>query len=242
MKTAVRFLTWPRISRLVESSVHSACLQTDPTQTQFNKLLKEAKQSVLEPPAPKIKLKMPEPAPKITLKFGSRGSPPAAEAAPAPQTNGANGTPANGTRRNPFGASGAAAPAPNLDQLERARSTSGSVQSPTPSIPATAVVKNEEGARNSPAVPAAGFSIQRAVSQTVSTPGLPVAGMPPPSTPSVPANNMYLTSGYATSFQHQPQYQAPKPAALESKFRPPGKGKFQMFTLLCIFINIRRCC
>ncbi|CAG8956866.1 hypothetical protein HYFRA_00012321 [Hymenoscyphus fraxineus] len=190
-------------------------------QTHFNKLFKEAKQSVQEPPpAPKIKLKVPEPAPKITLKFGSRGSP-AAETTPAPQTNGANGTPANGTRRNPFGASGAPAPAPSLDQLERARSTSGSAQSPTPSN--SGVVKNEEVARNSPAVSAA-VANPRASSQTaVSTPGLPV--MPPPSTPGVPANNMYSAGGYATSFQHQPQYQAPKPVT-ESRFRLPGKGKF----------------
>ncbi|CAG8972979.1 hypothetical protein HYALB_00008339 [Hymenoscyphus albidus] len=160
-------------------------------QTHFNELFKEAKQSVQEPPpAPKIKLKVPEPAPKITLKFGSRGSP-AAETTPAPQTNGANGTPANGTRRNPFGASGAAAPAPSLDQLERARSTSGSAQSPTPSN--SGVVKNEEVARNSPAVSAA-VANPRASSQTaVSTPGLPV--MPPPSTPGVPANNMYSAGG-----------------------------------------------
>jgi hypothetical protein len=171
----------------------------------------------------------PQPTPKITLKLGGRGSP---VESPAPQTNGSNGTPANGTRRNPFGGSSSTAtPAPNLDQLERAKSASGSVSSPTPSV--VAPVKNEEGARNSPAIPAVGYTNHRGASQAVSTPGLPTPsiGMPPPSTPGVTnngitnnGNNTYTASGYAQSFPHQPQF-PPQHSSFESKWRQPGKSK-----------------
>ena len=140
--------------------------------------------------------------------------------------------PANGTRRNPFvGSYSAAAPAPSLDQLERARSASNSAPSPTPSN--SAPVKNEEVARNSSAVPAAGYNNNyRANTQAVSTPGLPGtgSGMPPPSTPGLPnsnnnnAANLYASSGYAQSFPHQPQYQT-QHSAFESKWRQPGKCK-----------------
>ncbi|RDL33112.1 Bromodomain-containing protein [Venustampulla echinocandica] len=192
-------------------------------QTHFNKLFREAKQAVQEPTAPKIKLKMPEQqqAPKITLKFGGGRTSPTGS--PAPQTNGANGTPANGTRRNPFGGTySSATPVPSLGQLDRARSMSGGVPSPTPSN--AAVVKNEEGARNSPALPAAGYTNPRATSQAVSTPGVTGGGMPPPSTPGIPpSNNIYTPSGYAQSFQHQAQPPV-QTSVFDSKFRQPGKN------------------
>lgn len=168
---------------------------------------------------------MPEPGPKITLKFGPGGSraSPADSPAPqlAPQTNGLNGTAPNGlSRRNPFGGShSTATPIPNLEQLERARSMSGSVPSPTPSN--SAPVKNEEAARNSPAL-APGYNTYRGGSQAVSTPGLSGNGMPPPSTPGLP--NIYSQGGYAQSFNHQPQYQPPNPS-FDSKWRQPGKSK-----------------
>jgi hypothetical protein len=182
--------------------------------------LKEAKQAVPEPVGPKIKLKMPEPAPKILLKFGGGGKASPADS-PAPQTNGSNGsdTPVNGTgRRNPFGGS-SSTPVPTLDQLERARSMSGSVASPTPSN--AALVKNEEGARNSPAI-AVGYAYGGS-SQAVSTPGLNGSGMGPPSTPGLPQQNQYSQGSYAQSFNHQAQYQPPNPG-YESKWRQPGKG------------------
>ena len=97
---------------------------------------------------------------------------------------------------------------------------SDSVASPTSSN--AAVVKNEEGARNSPAIPP-GYGY-RGVSQTVSTPGLNGSGMPPPSTPGLPQQNQYSQGGYAQSFNHQPQYQPPNPS-YESKWRQSGKGK-----------------
>lgn len=182
----------------------------------------EAKQAIPEPAGTKIKLKVsnPDAGPRITLKFpaGGKASP---RDSPAPQTNGAgnHGVPMNGTaRRNPFGGShSSATPVPSLDQLERARSMSGSVASPTPS--SAAPVKNED-ARNSPAI-VAGFN-HRAPSQAVSTPGLNGNGMPPPSTPGLP--NQYSQGGYAQSFNHSTQYHPPN-LGFDSKWRQPGKSK-----------------
>lgn len=183
----------------------------------FYKKLKEAKQAVPDPAGTKIKLKLPDAASRITLKLGgTRGSP---AGSPAPQANGSNsnGVPVNGAgRRNPFGGSySSATPIPSLDQLERARSMSGSVDSPTTSnaVP----VKNEE-TRNSPAIPPG--QNNRSMSVALSTPGLNGNGMPPPSTPGL--SNNYTQSGFAQSFSHQPQY-TPNPA-FESKWRQPGKN------------------
>ena len=166
---------------------------------------------------------MPESAPKILLKFGGGGGGGKASPAdsPAPLTNGSNSSdvPVNGTiRRNPFGGS-SSTPVPVLDQLERARSISGSVPSPTPSN--AALVKSEEGARNSPAIaPGYGYRIS---SQVASAPGLNGNGMPPPSTPGLPQQNQYPQGGYAQSFNHQAQYQSPTPS-YESKWRQAGQG------------------
>ncbi|PMD38186.1 Bromodomain-containing protein-like protein [Hyaloscypha variabilis F] len=191
-------------------------------QSSFKKLFQEAKAVVAEPAGPKIKLKMPEPGPKITLKFGGSRASPADSPAPqpAPQTNGSNGVAANGlSRRNPFGGSHAVpTPLPSLDQLDRARSMSGSVPSPTTSN--SGLVKNEDVARNSPAL-APNYNSYRGGSQGVSTPGLSGNGMPPPSTPGL--QNIYSQGGgYAQSFNHQPPYQPPNPS-FDSKWRQPGK-------------------
>jgi hypothetical protein len=178
---------------------------------------------VPEPTGTKIKLKLPE-VPRITLKIGPKGSP---AGSPAPQVNGANGAAVNGAgRRNPFGGStSVAATSPSLDQLEKARSMSSSVASPTTSN--AGPVKSEEVARNSPALTAGqGFG---APSQAFSTPGLNESGMPPPSAPG--NSNNYTPSGYAQSFNHQSQYHAPNPA-FESKWRQPGKGQFRDSNLL----------
>lgn len=192
-------------------------------QTFFNKEFKAAKLAVPESAGPKIKLKMPEAPSRITLKIGPKASP---VGSPAPQTNGVNGNtaPVNGTsRRNPFGGSySSATPVPTLDQLDRARSMSGSVPSPTPSN--AAPVKNEDVNRNSPALPA-GQTSYRAPSQAVSTPSVNGNGMPPPSTPGIPQN--YTSGGYAQSFNHQSNYHVPTPnPASESKFRQPGKSEY----------------
>lgn len=189
----------------------------------FKQILQEAKAAVPEPASTKIKLKLNDVAPKekIMLKFGSKASP-AASPAPqlAPQPNGsANASGAtNGTsRRNPFSASySSTTPAPSLDQLERARSASGSASSPTPSN--SAPVKNEEGARNSPAIPAT--YNYRGSSQAISTPGLSGNGMPPPSTPSL--SNSFNAGGYAQSFSHHTQ-QSTVNSGFEAMWRAPGK-------------------
>ncbi|KAE8451051.1 hypothetical protein EG329_004723 [Mollisiaceae sp. DMI_Dod_QoI] len=187
----------------------------------FKKILQEAKAVVHEPAGTKIKLKLNDSAPKekIMLKFGSKSSP-AASPAPqlAPQANGSTGGVAatNGaSRRNPFGGS-STTPAPSLDQLERARSASGSAPSPTPS--GSALVKNEEGARNSPAI-AAAYNY-RGSSQAISTPGLSGSGMPPPSTPGLP--NTFNLGGYAQSFNHHAQ-QSSVNSGFEAMWRAPGK-------------------
>jgi hypothetical protein len=182
---------------------------------------------VPEPAGTKIKLKLNDgPKEKIMLKFGSKASPAASPAPPAPQllpqTNGSTSAAVatNGSsRRNPFGGSqSSATPAPSLDQLERARSASGSAPSPTPSN--SAWVKKEDAPRNSPAV-AAGYNY-RATSQAVSTPGLSGSGMLPPSTPGLP--NAYSSGGYAQSFNHQAQQNSLN-SSFEAMWRAPGKGK-----------------
>jgi len=169
----------------------------------------------------RIKLRIPEPGPKILLKFGGGGGKASRADSPAPQTNGSNGSDvsANGTvRRNPFGGT-SSTPVPVLDQLERARSISGSVHSPTPS--SAAIVRSEEGARSSPAI--APGQLYRGSSHTASTPSLNGNGMPPPSTPGLPQQTSLSQGGYAQSFNHQAHYQAPAPS-YESRWRPAGKG------------------
>ncbi|KAB8305050.1 hypothetical protein EYC80_004353 [Monilinia laxa] len=122
-------------------------------ETFFKKELEKARKAVPEPVTPKIKLnvKASEPTPKITLRVGV-GSGGRAADSPAPLTSGSNGTATSGTssngepRRNPFGGShSTATPAPNLGQLERARSMSNSAASPSPS--AAVPVKSEDALR-----------------------------------------------------------------------------------------------
>lgn len=169
--------------------------------------------------------KAPPPQPsqnqRITLKLsGQKGSPTPTPVVQPNNSNG-NGPQANGTgRRNPFGGSASVATGvPSLDQLERARSMSGSVASPT--VSSAGAVKHEDGRRNSPAL--APNTNYRASSQAVSTPGLNSAGMLPPSTPGLGQTHSQ-PGGFAQSFNQQPQYPIPNPA-FESKWRQPGKGK-----------------
>ncbi|KAH9220586.1 hypothetical protein DL95DRAFT_357236 [Leptodontidium sp. 2 PMI_412] len=198
----------------------------------FTKLITNAKRDAPDgapvvPVGPKIKLQIKQPqatipAPsaqqKYTLKFPGRPTP---VDSPTPQAairaNGSAGlAAANGAGgRNPFAS---ATPAPSLEQLERARSASGSVPSPTPS--SAALVKNEEAGRNSPAG-LAPFNNLRGSSQAVLSPGLTANGMLPPTTPG--ASNVYNAGGYAQSFNHQAQYNPPNPS-FDSKWRQPGKN------------------
>ncbi|TVY19201.1 Chromatin structure-remodeling complex subunit rsc1 [Lachnellula arida] len=220
---------WNNAWQFNEDGSEISVLATE-LQTAFQKLLQEAKKYIHVPePANKIRLKMPEPAPKITLKLGGRPSP---ADSPAPQTNGSNGAALNGaSRKNPFVASvSGTTPLPNLDPLERAKSTSDSAASPTPSN--SAAVKNEEVAHKSPAIQTANYNNYRPPSQPASTPGPPGNGMLPPSTPGLPTPglptpglptpNLFNSGGYAQSFQHPTTYQAPNPA-VDNKWRPEGQ-------------------
>ncbi|KAJ8058155.1 hypothetical protein OCU04_013010 [Sclerotinia nivalis] len=205
-------------------------------ETFFKKTLEEAKKAMPEPVIPKIKInvKAPEPTPKITLRVGV----PRVADSPAPLTNGSNGTVTSATssnsetRRNPFGGShSTATPAPNLGQLERARSMSNSAASPilSNSVP----VKSEEALRKSPAAPIQ--STPRPISQTVSTPTPAPSNMLPPHTPNASNHNSYNQGGYAQSFNHQPAN-----LGLESKFRAPGKNaSHAMITNLSIATHPR---
>lgn len=197
---------------------------TNTAQQSFQKYLKEASTAVPDPVAPKIKLKLAgeqlasTPATKFTLKISNKSSP---AVTPAPPTNGSNSSnpAANGTsRRNPFNVPQASATPAVVDQLESAKSVSGSAASPSPSIitPAAAV-KNEEAARNSPAL--VGSNGVRSASQASSTPAAASGtAMAPPSTPGLPNLNTYSAAGYAQSFP-QPNLE------FESKLRQPGQSK-----------------
>lgn len=214
--------------------------------------IEQAKAVVPEPAGPKIKLKLPETsAPKITLKFGSKtASTESPVPQPSPHLNGTNGKAApvalsplapivngnNGTsRQNPFrGSQSSGTPVPSLDQLEHARSVSGSVPSPTPSN--STLVKNEEAARNSP-MPA-GYNNSRGPSQAASTPVPAPVAMAPPSTPGLP--NLYTQSGYAQSFNHQGQFQNPNPS-FDSKWRQPGKS-MRPSLIIILSADERSCC
>ncbi|KAG9247018.1 Bromodomain-containing protein-like protein [Calycina marina] len=191
----------------------------------FGKDLDMARKYVPGPPAPKkITLKInanknnqpTPPPPRITLKMSRQASPPAL----AGLSNGINDNAAAATdvgRRNPFGGFVATAAAvPSLDPLDRARSMSGSVASPT--VSAISAVKNEDMPRTSPAL--APTTIHRASSQAASTPGL--TGMHPPSTPGFAATYPQ-TGGYTQSFSHPAQYPVHN-SAFDTKWRQPGKN------------------
>lgn len=170
-----------------------------------------------------------EPTPKITLRMGGRPSPADSPAPPA-VPNGRENSPQNnaGPRRNPFGSSQKSSTAvPSLDQLDRARSFSGSAASPTPST--SAVVKNEEGSKNSPSLPPTAMSLNQSSSDGLnrSTSGLHLNGnsmLPPNSaTPGLPATPNFTSSMPGSSYNPVPAYHTPN-SSFESKWRQPGKG------------------
>lgn len=206
--------------------------------------LAEAKQAVPEPSQQKIKLKMssaPEvPTPKITLRVGAKASPVvSANTTPAPATNGSapTQTPAGvAPSRNPFGGSHAAStPVPNIGQLERTRSFSGTL--PSPSLVPAATVKREDSTRQSPATavpavtPSLGQNQDRSSSQATSH--APPNTMLPPTTPGL-TNGSY--HGSTTTPVHHNPYASSSPQVkglgfMESKWRQAGKG---MYLTRCI--------
>lgn len=207
---------------------------TNVHQKSFHKYLTKAKQAQ---PGPKIKLKLPDPpaaGPKITLKLGAKGSP---TATPTPTTNGSNTVQNGTTRRNPFGASSnVSTPVPALDPIERAKSASVQAASPSPAIVAS--VKDEESARNSPAVlapPNLPNGI-RSTSQASSTPVPAGAAMLPPTTP---GPGIHTTPAAATPI---PNLVPPPPIPqinpqFESQWRQPGQGEHAFIRLNSLLIG-----
>jgi hypothetical protein len=188
----------------------------------------------LEPAQPKLKLKMSapaEPTPKITFRMGEKPSP-ADSPAPLGVMNGGGNPDQNGTavRRNPFGSSQRLANAvPSLDHLDRARSFSGSVSSPTPS--ASAMVKNEDGPKNSPSLPPATPNYNQTTVMARSLSGLHTNG-------SSMLPMTHATPGFAPSSNLGPTILGPYGSQLayhatnpnyESKWRQSGKGELSFF-------------
>lgn len=183
---------------------------------------------------------IPEPTPKITLRMGGRPSP--AES-PAPATlNGRGNSPQNGVglRRNPFGNSqkSSTAAIPSLEQLERARSFSGSVASPSPST--SALIKNEEGSKLSPSLPPAAISLNQNNSNGLnrSASSLHLNGnsmLPPTSTAPVSTTANFASAMPGAIYNPVPAYHNQN-SSFESKWRQPGKGISSLFSravLLC---------
>ncbi|CAL3972432.1 hypothetical protein PZA11_004449 [Diplocarpon coronariae] len=201
---------------------------------EIKKIVPDGAASAVAPAAPPVRIRLTHnksttPAPasgkKLFVKFG-RSKEPRPVQSSAPQLTGqadgllrtpsTNGVPS----RNPFAS---AVSAPNIEQLERAKSAQGSVVSPTPSN--SAHVKNEEAARNSPVALTPNNNL-RGPSQNVSTLGL-TNGMLAPTVPAQP--NTLSFGGYAQSFSHhtqshsQSQFHAPNPS-FDSRWRQPGKS------------------
>lgn len=187
----------------------------------FEAELAKAKAVVQEPPQPKIKLRVPQsqesPAPtgpkKITIHVG--GSRAQTTASPAPQAaTPGSATPAdggaNGTTAQRFGGGSGAPGAPmSVPQLDRMRSMSGAVASPSPPIPG---VKQELPNGQSPAAtPRLGGAPPQP------SPFAPSAHMPPQPQflpPGAPVQNGY----------HAPPVERPQPIYNKIK-RAPGRGK-----------------
>jgi hypothetical protein len=161
--------------------------------------------------------------------MGGRPSP-ADSPAPLVAPNGRANSPQNSTglRRNPFGSSQKSSNAvPSLEQLDRARSFSGSVASPTPST--SAMVKNEEGSKNSPSLPPATVSLNQHSSNGINRSGSGVhingtSMLPPTSaTPGLPATPNFTSTVPGSSYNPLSAYHTPN-SSFESKWRQPGKG------------------
>ncbi|KFY03259.1 hypothetical protein V490_00238 [Pseudogymnoascus sp. VKM F-3557] len=181
----------------------------------FNKRLAAAKKVVQEPPQQKLTLKVsaPEAGPKIMLRMGAKGSP--AESpreTPNPNIN------VNGASSREAVPGSLARPASAVGRIDRGRSISGSVNSPTLSV--AAPVKSED--RPSPSMQPS------SVGQMAGAQGLQLNGvsMAPPTGlgPAVAANGHHL-NGAVPGYGHmQPSpYQPPPVPTFDSKWRLPGK-------------------
>lgn len=196
----------------------------------FNKRLAAAKKVVPEPPQPKLKLKVsaPEPAPKIMLRMGVKESP--AETpiqTPSPIISSTN-VPQSGITVRGTALAGASTGTPSLVHIDRGRSISRSVASPTLSV--SAPVKSE--GRPSPSIlPSA--TVQTTSVQNGTTIQVNGSVMPSPAriSPGVPTNGALL-NGISTAghgYGQPSPYHVPPTPSLDSKWRPPGKGKSPSF-------------
>lgn len=152
-----------------------------------------------EPAQPKIKLKVgqvevPSSSKKITIHVGRGGS----ADSPAPHTTQSADSPASSANVNGIGRPGLPGQ-PNLGHLEKARSVSASVASPSPSL--NVGLKTEDSAHMSPA----------GLSQPLTTiPGQATPGFPRPQVPPAPAQPP-LVNGFVE----------------QKKLRADGKGSLR---------------
>lgn len=191
----------------------------------FKSRVAEARKVVPEPelPQPKLKLKVtapePTPTPKIMFRMGTKES---STESPAQTPRQAPGTPAdtasNGNAARGVASTGQPSAPPSVAHLERGRSVSGPLDSPSVPQPAPASVKHED--RRSPsAVP----------STAGQTPTAPHSGnaqtnessMPPP-TGVTPTG---VTNGTLPLAVTHGQVQPSSIPSLDAKWRPPGKGE-----------------
>lgn len=158
------------------------------------------------------------------LRMGAKGSP--AESpreTPNPNASIANTPLPNGASSREAAPGSSVRPASAIGHIDRGRSISGSVNSPTLSV--SAPVKSED--RPSPSMQPSSVN-QIAGAQGFSTTQLNGVSMAPPTGlgPAVAANGHHLngtTPGYG-NMQPSP-YQPPPVPSFDSKWRLPGKGK-----------------
>lgn len=157
------------------------------------------------------------------LRMGAKGSPAESPRETPPNTSTTITPLANGTSSREAALGSSVRPASAVGHIDRGRSISGSVNSPTLSV--SAPVKSED--RPSPSMQPSSVS-QMASAQGPSTMQLNGVSMAPPTGlgPAVAANGQHL-NGTAPGYGHmQPSpYQPPPVPTFDSKWRLPGKGK-----------------
>lgn len=214
-------------------------------QSYFIRRLAEARRAVLEPPQPKVKLRIsarsPETNPKITLRFGgqkaggSAGVSVDSEALKRQQdlvkagANGQGAAVSDGTPRsgalNPFGGSSSGAgltKIPSLNTASQESTRSASAERPTSS---TNGVKNELPPGQSPALGAVQLNRELSKSsEATHSPNPAVSSMPPPSsvTPRIASNSPHPPT--AANNLHGWSAQ-PSTTSFDSRWRQAGKGE-----------------
>lgn len=244
-KMGARYLSGPVSLRYEVSSTSLLSHAKTNAQAYFKKRLAEAKRAVVEPPQPKVKLRLsaksPEPTPKITLRFGGqKSSGPASvsvdsEALKRQQdlvkagANGQGAIASNGNsrpvQRNPFRSSNSGSgstPIPALQKLSQERSQSDSAEHPKTSANG---VKAEAQLGQSPSLGAVQLNRDTNNSGGLGqSPSAAASIMPPPSsvTPRLPSGSPHpqaVTTNSQGSNSHSTT------TAFDPRWRPPGKGE-----------------